>query len=69
MVLGKLPGPGRTTIWMIVGQGPTALTEGADGGCLDGWLVVLGLTALWDSISVYIEPSPKEREKEKRKDR
>ena len=34
-----------------------------------GWLVVLGLTALWDSISVYIGPSPKEREKEERKDR
>ena len=34
-----------------------------------GWLVVLGLTALLDSISVYIEPSPKEREKEERKDR
>ena len=34
-----------------------------------GWLVVLGLTAFWDSISVYIGPSPKEREKEKRKDR
>ena len=34
-----------------------------------GWLVVLGLTALWDSISVYIQPSPKEREKEERKDR
>ena len=29
-----------------------------------GWLVVLGLTALWDNISVYIGPSPKEREKE-----
>ena len=36
---------------------------------LDGWLVVLGLTALWDNISVYIGPPPKEREKEKRKDR
>ena len=34
-----------------------------------GWLVVLGLTALSDSISVYIGPSPKEREKEERKDR
>ena len=33
-----------------------------------GWLV-LGLTALWDNISVYIGPSPKEREKEERKDR
>ena len=28
-----------------------------------------GLTALWDSISVYFGPSPKEREKEERKDR
>ena len=33
-----------------------------------GWLVVLGLTALLDSISVYIGPSPKERETEERKD-
>ena len=29
-------------------------------------LVVLGLTALSDSISVYIGPSPREREKEER---
>ena len=35
MVLGKLPVPGRPTIWMIVGQGPIALAAGADGGCLD----------------------------------
>ena len=35
MVQGKLPGPGRPTIWMTVGQGPTALAIGADGGCLD----------------------------------
>ena len=34
-----------------------------------GWLVVLGLTALLDSISVYIGPSPRGREKEKRNDR
>ena len=32
-----------------------------------GWLVVLGLAALLDSISVYIRPSPREREKEERK--
>ena len=32
-----------------------------------GWLVVLGLVALWDSISVYIWPSPRDREKEERK--
>ena len=31
MVLGKLPVQGRPTIWITVGQGPTALAEGADG--------------------------------------
>ena len=32
-MLGKLPVPGRPTIWITVGQGPTALVVG--GGCLD----------------------------------
>ena len=31
MVLGKLPVPGRPTIWVTVGQGPTALAVGAGG--------------------------------------
>ena len=35
MVLGKLPVPGRPTIWIIVGQGPTVLAVGAGGCCLD----------------------------------
>ena len=35
MVLGKLPSPGRPTIWIIVGQGPTALAVVAGGGCSD----------------------------------
>ena len=35
MVLGKLPVPGRPTISITVGQGPTALAVGAGGGCLD----------------------------------
>ena len=35
MALGNLPVPGRPTIWMIVGQGPTVLAVGAGGGCLD----------------------------------
>ena len=35
MILGKLPVPGRLTIWVIVGQGPIALAVGAGGGCLD----------------------------------
>ena len=39
MVLGKLPVPGGPTIWITVGQGPTALAEGADGGCLEFLLV------------------------------
>ena len=32
MVLGKLPVPGLPTIWIRVGQGPTALAVGAGGG-------------------------------------
>ena len=32
MVLGKLPVPGRPTTLTAVGQGPTALAVGADGG-------------------------------------
>ena len=35
MVQGKLPVPGRPTIWIRVGQGPTAVAVGAGGGCLD----------------------------------
>ena len=35
MVLGKLPVPGRPTIWMTVGQEPIALAIGAGGSCLD----------------------------------
>ena len=35
MVLGKLPVPGRPTVWIIVGQGPIALAVGAGGGCLE----------------------------------
>ena len=31
MVLGKLPVPGRPTIWMIIGQGPIALAVGTGG--------------------------------------
>ena len=31
MVLGRFPVPGRPTIWIIVGQGPTALSVGAGG--------------------------------------
>ena len=37
MDLGKLPVPGRPTIWMLEGQGPIALAVGAwgVGDCLE----------------------------------
>ena len=38
MVLGNLPVPGRTKIWMIVGQRPTALTASAGRGY---WTILL----------------------------
>ena len=47
MVLGKLPVPGRPTVWMIVGQGPIALVVGAGGGCLD----ILTLLSLFFPVS------------------
>ena len=46
-MLGKLPVPGRPTILMRVGQGPTALAVGAGGGCLD----IFTLIYLFSSIS------------------
>ena len=36
----KLPAPGRPTIWITVGQGPTALTVGTGGVCLDIFTLV-----------------------------
>ena len=49
MVLGKLPVPGRPTIWMIVGQGPIALAVGAGGG-LFGHLLSSILSSLSPSL-------------------
>ena len=40
MVLGKLPVPGRPTVLITVGQGPTALAVGAGGGCLDIFILI-----------------------------
>ena len=50
MVLGKLPMPGRPTIWMIVGQGPIALAVGADGGCLDIFTLLYLVSPLSPSL-------------------
>ena len=46
MVLGKLPVPGRPTIWITVGQGPTALAVGAGGGCLDIFTLIYPFSSL-----------------------
>ena len=53
-VLGKLPVPGRPTIWMIVGQGPTVLAVGAGGGCLD----IFTLHYLFSSFSLSLGGGP-----------
>ena len=47
MVLSKL---GRPTIWIIVGQGPTALAIGAGGGCFEFFSVVYHFSFLTPSL-------------------
>ena len=49
-VLGKLPVPGRPTILIIVGQGPTALAVGAGGGCLDIFTLIYPFSSLSPSL-------------------
>ena len=51
MVLGKLPVPGRPTNFDCSTQGPTALTVGADGGCLDIFTLVYQFSFL--SLSLW----------------
>ena len=48
MVLGKLPVPGRPTIWIRVGQGSAALSVG--GGCLDIFTLVYHFSFLSPSL-------------------
>ena len=50
MVLGKLPVPGRPTIWITVGQGPIVLAVGAGGGCLDIFTLVYLFSPLSPSL-------------------
>ena len=44
---------GRPTIWVIVGQGPTALAVGAGGGCVDIFSLVYHFSfltlSLWET--------------------
>ena len=61
MVLGKLPVPGRPTIWIIVGQGPTALAVGAGGGCLDIFTLIcpfLPLSRGWSGGAMVLGKLP-----------
>ena len=50
MVLGKLPAPGRPTIRITVGQGPTALAVGAGGGGLDIFTLIYPFSPLSPSL-------------------
>ena len=50
MALGKLPVPGRPTIWMIVGQGPAALAVGAGEGGLDIFTLIYPFSPLSHSL-------------------
>ena len=50
MALGKLPVPGRPTIWITVGQGPTALAVGVGRGCLDIFTLIYPFSPLSPSL-------------------
>ena len=52
---GKLPVPGRPTIWISVGQGPTALAVDAGGGCLDIFTLHL---SFFSSFSLSLGDGP-----------
>ena len=53
-MLGKLSVPGRPTILITVGQGPTALAVGAGGGCLDSFTLLYPFSSL--SPSLWVRP-------------
>ena len=50
MVLGKLPVPGRPTIWITVGQGPTTLTVGTGGGLFGLFILIYPSSPLSPSL-------------------
>ena len=50
MVLGKHSMPGRPTVWIIVGQGPTVLAVGANGVCLDIFTLIYLFSPLSPSL-------------------
>ena len=50
MVLGKLSVPGRPTIWITVGQGPTTVAVGAGGFFLDIFTLIYPFSHLSPSL-------------------
>ena len=64
MVLGKLPVPGRPTIWITVGQVPTALAVGAGGSCLDIFTLICSFSllspCLWETARYRLKYCLKE---------
>ena len=83
MVLSKLQCRGVLTIWITVGQGPTALAVGTGGACLDILILIYPFSplflSLWETARYRLKYclkgplNPKqpteERQKEERKDR
>ena len=49
-MLDKILVPGRPTIWISVGQGPTALAVGAGGGCLEIFILIYPFSPLSPSL-------------------
>ena len=54
MVLGKLPVPGHPTIWITLGQEPTALAVVRMGVCLDIFTLIHSISpfspSLWETV-------------------
>ena len=42
--------PGRPTLWITVGQGPSVLAVGAGGGCLDIFTLIYPFSSVSPSV-------------------
>ena len=57
----KLPVPGRPTVYITVGQGPSALAVGAGGGCLDIFTLIYHFSfsplspSLWETAQYILK--------------
>ena len=58
MVLGKLTVPGRPTIWIRVGQGPSALAVSAGGSYLGIFTLIYPFSPLSFSLSLSLGDGP-----------